>query len=82
MLIRALTDLFIFDFNGFNNFTKYELSIGIVYFVSKLFKMDGLKAMLVGYKDGIEPGVFRDCFMAVVGVWKRSHGASGVGVSI
>lgn len=75
-------DLVLFDFNCFNQFRKYELGVGIVYFVSKLYKLDGLKASLLGFKSKIEPEVFRECFLAVVGVFKRGHGQAGLATAV
>lgn len=71
--MKSLADLFIFDFNSFNNYKKYELSAVIVYFVAKLLKMDELKNSLGFYKSKIEPDIFKQCFMAVVAVFKKSH---------
>jgi hypothetical protein len=39
-MVKNLADMFIFDFNSFNNYKKHELSTVIVYFVAKLMKMD------------------------------------------
>lgn len=47
--------MFIFDFNSFNNYKKFDLSTVIVYFASKLYKLDDLKNYLTLYKNKIEP---------------------------
>ena len=52
-LIKSLADLFIFDFNSFNNYKKYELSTVIVYFVSKVYKLEDIKSSLSSYKNKI-----------------------------
>ncbi len=72
-VIRSLADLFIFDFNSFNSYSKMELSTVIVYFTSKLYKLDELKNSLSGHKNRILPETFKDCFMAVVSLFKKSH---------
>lgn len=72
-LIKSLADLFIFDFNSFNNYRKYELSVSIMYFTCKLLKLETLKCSLSCYKDQIEPEVFKECFMAVVSLFKKSN---------
>lgn len=54
-LIKSLADMFIFDFNSFNNYKKFDLSTVIVYFASKLYKLDDLKNYLTLYKNKIEP---------------------------
>lgn len=47
--------MFIFDFNSFNNYRKFDLSTVIVYFASKVYKLDDLKSNLAFYKNKIEP---------------------------
>ena len=44
--IKDLMDMVMYDFNIFNCYGKLEMSIAIVYFISKLYKNDQLKMVV------------------------------------
>jgi hypothetical protein len=69
-------DLFIFDFTSFNTYCKSELTIAIVYFVSKLLKLDELKNLVAKEKNSMNSETFKQCFMAVVTLFKKSQANS------
>ena len=46
--------MIMYDFNTFNSYTKMDMSIAIVYFVSKLYKDDQLKMVVSQEKNNIK----------------------------
>lgn len=66
-------DLLMYDFNAFNNYPKMEMSIAIIYFVCKLYKNDKLKIIVSEQKNSIKSELFKDCFMAIVTLFKKNQ---------